>query len=185
MQDSPIALDLDRTVEVLARTPATLRALLGGASDFWVRRNYGEATFSPFDVVGHLIEAEKHNWIPRARHILEHGDTRPFPPFDRYAMYEANKGRRIDELLHEFDRRRRESLAAFGALNLTPDQLATPGLHPDLGRVTLSNLIATWVVHDLGHPHQIAKAMAFQYRDEVGPWVRFLTILPAREEGRT
>ncbi len=173
-----MAIELAQAVEALGRTPTVLRAMLGTASGFWAMNNYGEATFSPFDVVGHLIEAEKHNWVPRARMIIEHGDSRPFPPFDRYAMFQANKGRTMPDLLGEFEDRRGRSLSDLGSLGLTPDRLQLRGLHPELGPVTLSQLIASWVVHDLGHTHQIAKAMAYQYRDQVGPWVKFLTILP-------
>lgn len=163
---------------MLERTPATLRAMLGGVSDFWGRSSYGEGTFSPFDVVGHLIEGEKHDWMVRARWILEHGESRAFVPFDRYAMYEACRGRSMAELLDEFAALRAENLRDLRAMNLSAEQLARRGLHPELGAVTLSQLLATWVVHDLGHTHQIAKAMAYQYRDEVGPWVAYLTILP-------
>lgn len=173
-----MAIELAHAVEVLGRTPATLRAMLGSAGGFWTMSNYGESTFSPFDVVGHLIEAEKHNWMPRVRMILEHGDSRPFPPFDRYAMFDANRARDMPGLLVEFEQRRARSLEQLAQSALTPERLRLKGLHPDLGPVTLAQLIAAWVVHDLGHTHQIAKAMAYQYRDEVGPWVKFLTILP-------
>ena len=169
--------EIERSVEVLQRTPAVLRALLGGVSDFWARNNYGENTFSPFDVVGHLIHGERTNWMTRARVILGNG-AEPFPPFDRYAMYEASRGKSLTELLETFARLRAENIGALRALDLTPEQLGLCGTHPDLGTVTLGQLIAAWVVHDLGHLHQIAKAMAFQYRDEVGPWREFLTILP-------
>lgn len=170
--------ELARTLEVLERTPAALRAMLGGVSDFWTRNNYGEATFSPFDVVGHLIEGEKHNWMVRARCILEHGEGRVFPPYDRYAMFERDKGRSMGELLDEFAQRRGANLAELRGLNLTPARLDTRGTHPEFGPVTLRQLLASWTVHDLGHTHQIAKSMAYQYRGEVGPWVKFLTILP-------
>lgn len=171
-------LNLDRAVEVLTRTPAALRGLLGGVSDFWATSNYGEGTFSPFDVVGHLTHADRTNWLPRARHILAHGESLPFPAFDRYAMYVDSKGRTMGGLLDEFAAARADSLAGLRALGLTPGQLELTGTHPQLGRVTLSNLMAAWVVHDLGHTHQVAKAMAYQYRDAVGPWRDLLTILP-------
>jgi hypothetical protein len=173
-----MSFDLERSVEVLERTPKTLAAMLRGVSDFWAKSNYGPDTFSPFDVVGHLIEGEKHNWIVRAKHILEHGDRKPFAAFDRYAMYTLNDSRTMDDLLTEFALRREANLAELRGLHLTPAQLAAKGAHPDLGPVTLAQLLASWVVHDLGHTHQIAKAMAYQYRDAVGPWVKFLTILP-------
>jgi hypothetical protein len=140
--------------------------------------NYGEKTFSPFDVLGHLIHAEKTNWIIRARCILDHGETKTFPPFDRYAMYETSKGKSVRQLLDEFAIVRAENLDALRALKPTAQMLAQRGMHPDFGAVTFKQLLATWVVHDLSHLHQIAKSMAFQYRDAVGPWRAFLSILP-------
>lgn len=170
--------EIERSLEVLQRTPAALQALLGGLSDFWVMRNYGEATFSPFDVVGHLIHAEQVNWMTRARLILEQGAAVPFPAFDRYAMYESSKGKSMADLLETFSRLRAKNLDDLKALRLTKENLDLPGIHPQIGAVTLKNLIAAWVVHDLGHLHQVAKSMAYQYRDDVGPWREFLTILP-------
>lgn len=170
--------ELERAVEILGRTPAVLRAWLGGLADFWARSNYGEATFSPFDVVGHLIEAEQTNWMTRLRVMMEHGDTKPFPAFERYAMYESSVGRSMDDLLESFAALRAKSLDALRVHDLTPEKLDLRGKHPDLGEVRVWHLIAAWVVHDLGHLHQVAKAMAFQYRDEVGPWREYLTILP-------
>lgn len=170
--------DLARSIEVLQRTPAVLRVLLSGLSDFWTMNNYGPATFSPFDVVGHLIHAERTNWMTRARMILDQGEAFPFPPFDRYAMYEASKGQSMSDLLQTFATLRAKNLDDLRALNLTAQQLELRGTHPDFGPVTFAQLLATWVVHDLNHLHQIAKAMAFQYREAVGPWKEFLSILP-------
>lgn len=173
--------ELERSIGVLERTPGVLRAMLGGQSDFWVMRNYGEGTFSPFDVVGHLIEGEKHNWMVRLRLMLAHGEAKAFAPFGRYAMYEANRGKGIEELLEQFAKLRGENVVALKGLGLGEGgsaRLGTAGMHPELGRVTVRELIAAWVVHDLGHTHQIAKAMAYQYREDVGPWRAYLTILP-------
>jgi len=170
--------ELERSTEVLARTPDALQSLLGGVGDFWAMSNYGESTFSPFDVVGHLIHAERTNWMSRARVILDHGAAVPFPAFDRYAMYDDSKGKSMDVLLETFAHLRVKSLDDLRALKLTPEQLDLPGAHPQLGAVTLKNLLAAWVVHDLGHLHQVAKAMAYQYRNEVGPWRDLLTVLP-------
>lgn len=169
---------LGQAIEVLSRTPAVVDAMLGGLSEPWVENNYGEKTFSPFDVVGHLIHGERADWIPRARIILEHGEARPFESFDRYAMYEASKGKSIGELLGEFADLRSANIVALEAMELTSEQLALRGRHPELGSVTLENLLATWVTHDLNHIHQIAKSMAFQYRGCVGPWAEYITILP-------
>jgi hypothetical protein len=170
--------EIEKSIEVLQRTPDVLRTLLGGLSDFWSMSNYGEATFSPFDVVGHLIHGEETDWMVRVRVILEHGETKVFEPFDRYAMYEASKGKSMNELLDTFALLRAKNLHDLKALKLTPEKLELRGTHPAFGGVTLRQLIATWVVHDLNHLRQIAKSMAFQYREEVGPWKEYLSILP-------
>lgn len=172
----PIA--IPQAIALLERTPNVLASLLEGLDATWVLRNYGEDTFSPFDVVGHLIHGEEADWMVRARVILEHGEARPFEPFDRFAMYEASRGKSIGDLLRRFASLREQNLTALRALNLTPRQLEMRGMHPTLGVVTLGQLIATWSVHDLNHLAQIARAMAFQYRSEVGPWREFLSILP-------
>ncbi len=168
---------LDEAIQHLRRTPTLLREMLTDLPDNWTRSNYGEGTFSPFDVVGHLIHGERTDWIPRARIILEHGEQRPFEPFDRYAMFEADKGRTMLELLDTFAMLRAENLIALQGMKLTAAELALTGTHPALGRVTMEQLLATWVVHDLNHLAQIAKALAFQYTDAVGPWREYLTIL--------
>jgi len=169
---------LEQALEVLQNTPAVLRALLANLSDPWVLSSYGDQTFSAFDVVGHLIHGERTDWMVRARMILEEGERRPFEPFDRYAMYEASRGKPLGELLDTFASLRAQNLHDLRALGLTDEKLSLRGTHPALGSVTLRQLLATWVVHDLNHIHQIAKAMAHQYRDEVGPWKEYLSILP-------
>jgi hypothetical protein len=169
---------VERSIEVLERTPLLLKSMLSGVSDFWVMSAYGEGTFSPFDVVGHLIEGERHDWMVRARTILEHGQSAPFRPFDRYAMYETSRGKTIEDLLRTFAELRAGNVAAIRTLRLGDEHLTMMGRHPAFGAVTLRQLLATWVVHDLGHIHQVAKAMAYQYKGEVGPWVEYLTILP-------
>lgn len=169
---------LEQAVEVLRRTPNVVDAMLRGLSDPWVMNNYGLDTFSPFDVVGHLIHGEKTDWIPRLRIILEHRDSVPFEPFDRYAMYEASKGKRIADLLGEFASLRNDNIESLMAMKLTSNHLEYCGKHPALGIVTVRNLLATWVAHDLNHTHQIAKSMAWQYRDAVGPWREYLTVIP-------
>lgn len=168
---------LDQAMEVLAGTPQVLRAMLENKSAEWVCSNYGPKTFSPFDVVGHLIHGDETDWIPRARMILEHGDAQAFEPFDRYAMFEDSKGKTIGELLDEFERLRRANIRQLRDLNLRADQMSLRGMHSALGGVTLGQLLATWVVHDLNHIAQIAKAMSFQYGSEVGPWREYLSIL--------
>src|SRR5215510_3765893 len=156
--------------EILERTPATLSALLRDLPDEWLLANEGPDTWSPFDVVGHLIHGEETDWIPRARIILEQGEQGTFEQFDRFAMFEKSKGKTLKELLVEFEQLRRVSLDELDEMNLTPELLAKRGRHPELGVVTLGQLLSTWVVHDLGHIQQIVRVMAKQYNDQVGPW---------------
>jgi DinB superfamily len=169
--------EMSHVFEVLERTPAALRSFLGGLGDEWVLPNEGEETFSPHDVVGHLIHGEKTDWIPRVRLVLEHGPARPFEPFDRFGFRAYATGVPIDALLADFARLRAENLEILRGLQIRPEQLALRGTHPALGAVTLGQLIATWVVHDLNHLAQAARVMANQYRAEVGPWTEFLGIL--------
>ena len=172
---------LDHAIDILRRTPATLRALLQNLPDDWLRANEGAETWSPFDVMGHLIHGEKTDWIPRARMILQYGNTRAFEPFDRFAMFEESKGKSLDDLLAEFERLRSESLRQLEELNVTPELLPKRGRHPALGEVTLGQLLSTWVVHDLGHIGQIVRVMSTQYREAVGPWKEYLPILSIKQ----
>src|SRR3972149_9997090 len=150
----------DAAIGVLERTPPTLRALLGGLSDDLTSAGGHEEEGGPFDVVGHLIFGEETDWIPRARIILEHGDSRPFVPFDRFAQFEKFKGRSLDDLLSKFERARDENLQTLREMKISTDQWGLRGMHPELGPVTLGQLLATWVVHDLNHIGQIAEWMA-------------------------
>jgi hypothetical protein len=169
--------NLDDVVAVLTRTPASLDALLRGLPDIWVRRDEGKDTWSAFDIVGHLIFGEKTDWIPRARIILESGEARAFDPFDRFAQFRESQGKSTQQLLDEFARLRTENVAALRAMNLQPRDFARRGKHPELGVVTLAQLLATWAVHDLTHVHQLSRVMAYQYRDVVGPWSAYLGVL--------
>ena len=169
--------DLDLSMEVLGRSPATLRALLDGLREPWVRGTEGPETFSPFDVVGHLIDGEETDWIPRARIILARGPDLRFEPYDRFRHRERNSDRSLESLLVEFAQLRATNLELLRSWKLTARELDLPGEHPSLGRVTLEQLLAAWVVHDLGHVAQVARVMAKQYRDAVGPWVPFLPVL--------
>ncbi len=168
---------LAHALEVLERTPVVLRAMLGGLSDGWIRGTCGPDTFSPFDVVGHLIVGEKTDWMTRLRRIFEHGPARPFEKYDRYAQFESDRGRTMAELLDEFDRLRISNLREVRGLAISDADLDREGTHPSLGRVTLRHLLATWTAHDLNHLAQIAKTMATQYEDEVGPWRAYLGVL--------
>src|SRR5579864_9548793 len=169
--------NLDETIAVLTRTPATLNALLRGLPDVWVRGNEGKDTWSAFDIVGHLIVGERTDWMPRLRIILENGETRPFDRFDRLAQLKENQDKSLEQILDDFARLRSENLTALQALNLQPEDLTRRGKHPALGVVTLSELLATWVAHDLTHVHQLSRVMAHQYRDAVGPWIAYLGVL--------
>jgi len=169
--------NLAETVALLVRTPATLDALLRGLPDTWVHSNEGDNTWSAFDVVGHLIVGERTDWMPRARIILENGKERTFDPFDRFAQIKESQGKSLGQLLDEFARLRRENVAALQALNLQPHDLKRQGRHPELGVVTLAELLATWAVHDLTHLHQLSRLMAHHYREAVGPWSAYLGVL--------
>src|SRR5215212_6622755 len=173
---------LDQGIEVLSRTPGVLRAMLQGLSEPWIVNNYGEQTFSPFDVVGHLVHGERFDYVARIQRILSEGDRVPFEKFDRYAMYEESKGKSIDDLLSEFATLRAANIDHVRTLHLD-QHLDRKGLHPMLGVVTMKNLLACWVTHDLNHIHQIAKCMAIQYREEAGPWATFLGVYGVTERG--
>jgi DinB family protein len=162
---------------ILSRTPAALDVLLRGLPDIWVRGNEGKDTWSAFDIVGHLIVGERTDWMPRARIILENGEARPFDPFDRLAQAKQNQAKSLHQLLDEFAGLRSENLASLQSLHLQPEDWTRRGRHPELGVVTLSQLLATWAVHDLTHLHQLSRVMARQYRDAVGPWSAYLGVL--------
>ena len=157
-----------------------MTALLEGLPDVWVSATEGGETWSPYDVVGHLIHGEHTDWISRARHILV-GESRPFDKFDRAAQFNESRGKSLGELLSTFVELRRENVAALSAMNLTEEDLSRKGMHPELGEVTLGQLLATWVVHDLDHVGQIARTMAKAYAGAVGPWSAYLSILRDRE----
>jgi DinB family protein len=172
-----MSFSLDHTTALLERTPPVLATLLDGLPDAWTLANEGPETFSPYDVVGHLIHGEKTDWIVRARIILDHGEARPFDRYDRFAQARESAGRTLSALLEEFAERRRENLATLRGWHLGPPDLARRGTHPILGPVTLGQLLATWAAHDLTHLHQISRVMAHQYREAVGPWTVFLGVL--------
>ena len=169
--------NLDCTIALLARTPSVLNALLRDLPETWTHRNEGGKSWTAYDVVGHLIHGERTDWMPRARRILEFGETRPFDQFDRFAQQRESQGKSLPQLLDEFSRLRSENLNALRALNLTTADLERRGKHPGLGVVTMSELLATWAAHDLTHLHQITRVMAHQYREAVGPWSAYLGVM--------
>jgi DinB superfamily len=168
---------MEEAVAILARTPATLDALLRGLPEGWIAAHEGGETWSPFDVVGHLIHGEQTDWMPRVRIILSHGEARAFDRFDRLAQFAVSERRTLARLLEEFRTLRRENLRELAALRLTEADLDRHGRHPELGIVTLRQLLATWVAHDLDHVMQISRVLARQYSDEVGPWRAYLRII--------
>lgn len=169
--------NLETSYEILERTPRVLRSLLQGLDDNWILNNEGLDTFSPYDVVGHLLHGEKTDWAVRIRRILEEGTSQPFDPYNRFAQYEESKGKDLLQLMNEFEQLRYENLEWLKSLKLSEADFDKKGMHPSLGEVTLKNLLATWVVHDLTHIAQITRVMAKQYKEEMGPWTEFFRIL--------
>jgi len=177
--------DLEHAAQMLSRTPGALRALLHDLPEQWSRAQEGPDSFSPFDVVGHLIDGEETDWLPRARVILAGGPDPRFEPYDRFRHRNRNAGRTLATLLAEFAELRAANLAELRSWRLGTDQLELPGIHPSLGPVTLRQLLSGWVVHDLGHLAQVARVMAKQYREAVGPWVPYLPVLTDHERPRS
>src|SRR5215207_2835917 len=169
--------DLTAGMAILERTPHTFRAMLAGLPPAWTGATEGPETWSPYVIVGHLIHGERADWMARARIILAQGEQRRFTPFDRFAQFRESQGKPLAELLDELARLRAGNLATLAGWRLTDDQLALEGEHPEFGAVTLRQLLATWVAHDLGHVVQISRVMAKQYRDAVGPWRAYLSVM--------
>jgi hypothetical protein len=170
-------LHLPDAIAILERTPRTLEALLSGLTPSWTDANEGPDTWSPYIIVGHLIHGERTDWIPRARIILEQGPSRRFTPYDRFAQFQESAGKSLTELLDEFAHLRSANVGILGEWNLTDEQLGLTGEHPEFGAVTLRQLLATWVAHDLSHLAQATRVMAKRYRDAVGPWRAYLPVM--------
>ena len=168
---------LDDALSILSRTPAAIDAMVRGLPEAWLKANEGPETWSPFDVVGHLVAGERTDWIPRLRLILEKGDQQAFEPFNRVAMFEESKGKTIAELLDTFATLRAQNLETVRALQLEPKDMTRPGKHPSLGPVKLEQLLATWVTHDMTHLAQISRVIAKQFKEEVGPWREYIGVL--------
>ena len=175
--------DLQRTIALLTATPSALDALLRSLPEAWIRGNEGGNSWSPFDIIGHLIHGERTDWMPRTRLILEYGETRVFDPFDRLAQERESQGKSLGELLDEFARLRTENIGALRALNLQSSDFDRCGRHPALGVVKLSQILSTWAIHDLTHLHQLSRVMAYQYREMVGPWSAYLGVLHCEGHG--
>ena len=168
---------IEKSIEILERTPIVLSQLLNGLSADWTTENEGGETWSAYDVIGHLIQGEKTDWMVRLELILSTDPDKHFAPFNRFAQFENSRGKSLQQLLEEFKEKRMSNLQKLRALNITSNDLNKKGIHPTFGEVTLSQLISTWVVHDLDHLSQISRVMAKQYKEEVGPWIEFLKVL--------
>ncbi|MEO6588760.1 MAG: DinB family protein [Pyrinomonadaceae bacterium] len=165
------------SISILEKTPSVLQILLTGLPENWVNQRENEEIWSVFDIVGHLVHGEITDWIPRAKIILETGKEQAFAPFDRFAQFDESKGKNINQILEEFKHLRSENLNQLRELNLQSEDLLREGLHPDLGVVKLEQLLATWVVHDLGHIRQIARVLAKNYKSEIGAWEKYLPVV--------
>lgn len=168
---------LDESLALLERTPGALDALLRGLPEAWTSATEGEGTWSPYVVVGHLIHCEKADWMPRVRTIVEHGSAKTFEPLDREAQFREGSQRDLGEMLEELRALRATNLAELRGMNLGEEDLQREGSHPSFGKVTLRQLLATWTAHDMAHVLQIARTMAKRYREEVGPWAEYLSVM--------
>ncbi|HQU82678.1 MAG TPA: DinB family protein [Pyrinomonadaceae bacterium] len=169
--------EINKAIEILENTPSVLKSLLGNLSEDWTKSENNKDDWSAFDIVGHYIHAEETDWIPRAEIILAQGENRTFEPFDRYAQFDLSKDKTLHELLEVFAEKRKVSLEVLKSWNLTEEQLNLMGNHPELGEVTLENLLSTWLVHDLTHIRQIVANLAKKYSANVGVWKEYLSIL--------
>ena len=169
--------ELNRSIEILERTPTVLRTMLEGISEGWYSRNEGENTWSPYDVIGHLIHGERTDWIPRLNIIFAESGNKIFAPFDRFAQFEESRGKTLQNLLDEFDELRNQNLQVVRSKNIKESDLTRTAMHPALGEVNLRNLLATWTAHDLNHIGQIVRVMAKQYKEDVGPWAAYLRVM--------
>lgn len=169
--------DIHKSIEILSRTPLVIETLLKGISSDWTNTNEGPETWSPYDVVGHLIHGEKTDWIPRMKLILSDKNNKTFEPFDRFAQFEESKGKSLEQLLTAFKELRQKNIVILQSSQITSSDLKKTGTHPSLGPVTLAQLLATWVAHDLGHIAQISRVMSKQYKEAVGPWRQYLPVL--------
>ncbi len=169
--------EIKKAKEILERTPTVLTNLLSGLSEEWTYQNEGPDTWSAYDVIGHLIHGENTDWIPRAQLILSENTNKDFIPFDRFAQFENSKGKSLSDLLSEFTNLRKRNIEILDSLEINKETLEKTGVHPEFGKITLRQLLSCWVAHDLGHIVQISRVMAKQYKEEVGPWTKYLKVL--------
>ena len=168
--------DFNRSIAVLERTPQILHEMLSGLHDDWIKNNEGEDTWSPYDIVGHLIHGEHTDWMSRVNIILNK-ENKNFVPFDRFAQFTESNGKDLQQLLKEFENLRKNNLAQLEQLNLTGDDFEKTGIHPKFGEVSLKQLLSTWTIHDLTHIAQIARVMAKQYKEAIGPWIEYFRVM--------
>ena len=171
---------VDKSLQILERTPIVIEELLGGLDNDWIYANEGKDTWSAFDVMGHFIEGEKTDWIPRMQIIISNDKEKKFEPFDRFKQFEESKGKNISELIQEFKKLRKKNIEIFKNTKLDETALNTTGIHPEFGKVTLRQLLATWVTHDLAHLLQISRVMTKQYEEEIGPWKKYFSVFGGR-----
>ena len=169
--------DINEAIQILEKTPKILNAFLSDLPDSWIISNEGNESWSPFDILGHLIHGEKTDWITRAKITLNNRTEEPFPPFDRFAQFVDSKGKTVSTLLSEFENLRNKNIQILKEMNITQADYIKTGIHPNFGKVTLKQLLSTWVVHDLSHIRQIARVMAKQYAEEIGPWGKYLPVV--------
>lgn len=169
--------DMNKSLQILERTPPVVEVLLNGLDEQWIVNNEGGNTWSPYDVVGHLVIAEKTNWIPRIKAITDTDSNKKFPPFDRFGMFEDSKGKSLDDLIEEFKRLRKQNILQLKSIVTNETLLDKTGIHPEFGSVTLRQLLSTWVVHDFTHLSQIIRVMAKQYKEAIGPWAAYLSVI--------
>lgn len=168
---------IERSVEILRQTPSTLELFLSNLSDDWIFVNEGKDTWNAFDIIGHFIHGEKTDWIPRLDIVLNDNENKKFEPYDRFAQFENSKGKTLNDLLQEFKRLRNQNLNYLESLKLTEDKLDLEGIHPAFGTVTVRQLISAWTVHDLGHIYQITRVFAKQYKENMGPFAEYISIV--------
>lgn len=168
--------ELNKSIEILKTTPYVLKSLLTNLSNEWINSNEGKDTWSCYDIVGHLIHGEKTDWITRSKIILDNDSNKKFSPFDRFAQFENSKGKNLNQLLEEFELLRMNNISKLKSFNISNKDLHLEGIHPEFGVINLKQLLATWVAHDLSHLSQISRVLAFQYKNEVGPWTAYLGI---------
>jgi DinB superfamily len=169
--------NLNKSLEILTRTPDVLNSLLSNLSDDWTKNSEGGDSWSPYDIIGHLIHGEKTDWIARAKIILSETGNKKFEPYDRFAQFKDSKGKTLSQLLDEFSDLRKENIKTLNSFGIDEEKLKMEGIHPNFGTVTLKGLLSTWVIHDLTHIAQISRVMAKQYKDEMGPWIEYVRLM--------